>query len=121
MSKCDLSTLVRYTTGHAHLRRHNKLAGTSQPLPVLKPEQRIIIKDPSESDFRVDEEIRCRLCQSKDKEETPHHIITECPTLWRERWTRLGYYTYEGIQCITWNPFSLLGFINSLDLENKPN
>lgn len=31
MSKHDLGILVRYTTGHVHLRRHNKILGTLEP------------------------------------------------------------------------------------------
>ena len=63
-----MSRLVQYITGHAFLRRHNKIVehGTKDHLDV---------KD-------------CRLCGIE--EETPHHLITKCEVLAMHRYSLFG-------------------------------
>ena len=36
LNRHDLGILIRYTTGHAHLRRHNKIAGTTAPRALTR-------------------------------------------------------------------------------------
>ena len=63
-----MSRLVQYITGHAFLRRHNKIVehGTKD---------HIDLKD-------------CRLCGME--EETPHHLITKCEVLAMHRYSLFG-------------------------------
>ena len=65
----QIARLVQYLTGHAFLRRHDKIVehGT---------------KYHGDSD-------ECRLCCEYD-EETPHHIITECPSQAYRRYDHFG-------------------------------
>ena len=67
-SRTSMSRLVQYITGHAFLRRHNKIVehGT---------------KD--HSDLHD-----CRLCGKE--EETPHHLITKCEVLTMHRYSLFG-------------------------------
>ena len=71
MNGYDRGILIRYTTGHAHLRGHNKLTGSMLPRALTRPEPEYILKDPHDDpSVKDDEEIRCRLCNLKGKEET---------------------------------------------------
>ena len=67
-NRTSMSRLVQYITGHAFLRRHNKIVehGTKDH------------NDPKD----------CRLC-GKD-EETPHHLITKCEVLALHRFSLFG-------------------------------
>ena len=120
MSRTDLGYIIRYTTGHAHLRRHNKIAGTLQPRS-FGPEPFYDMKDPDDHDVSDDPEVRCRLCRLKGKEETPYHIVTECLAIWHSRWSNLGHYTFETCDHFDWDPTKLVGYLKEIDLENKPN
>ena len=111
-------------TGHAHLRRHNKIAGTMQPTAIPFPENQYNIQDPDELKYKHhpdDYAIRCRLCKIKGSQETPTHIFKECLGVWRERLQFFGNYCHDNEEYTSWNPSSLLGFFKTLDLENKPN
>ena len=121
MNRYDLGILMRYTTGHAHLRRHNKIAGTIQP-GTYGPENQYKMDNPEVgSPQETDASIRCRLCDMKGREETPYHIFTDCPAAWFSRWEYLGDYLFEGQNHYTWDPKKLVGFFKRYDLENKPN
>ena len=48
MSRADVGIMVRYLTGHAHLRRHNKIAKTQQPTFVEFPEMKYMLQDPDD-------------------------------------------------------------------------
>ena len=124
LNRHDLGILIRYTTGHAHLRRHNKIANTCLPTPIPYPENKHSLKDPEEfrySHLPDDFEVRCRKCQIKGSAETPTHLFKECLAVWRERREFLGQYSFEDQEHTVWNPKDLLGFFKILDLENKPN
>ena len=121
MTRTDLGYIIRYTTGHAHLRRHNKIAGTLQPRS-FGPEQQYTMPDPEETPGLTDDpEVRCRLCNMTGKEETPYHITAECLATWYSRWTHLGEYTFEHYEYIDWDPTKLVEYLKHIDLENKPN
>ena len=63
-----MSRLVQYLTGHAFLRRHNK-----------------IVEHGSKDHIDIKE---CRLCGME--EETPHHLITKCEVLAMHRFSLFG-------------------------------
>ena len=86
LTKHELGIIMRYTTGHAHLRRHNALAGTNQPMAIDRPRPQYTMQDPEHKGKAVAEAIQCRLCKCEDKEETPYHLARECLPLWRKRW-----------------------------------
>ena len=117
---------MRYTTGHAHLRRHNQIANTASPVPSPYPENQYKAVDPDENMFANNianlnnYQIRCRKCNIKGSEETPMHIFKDCLAVWRERLHYLGAYTFEKDEHTDWEPSSLLGFFKTLDLENNP-
>ena len=121
LNRHDLGILVRYTTGHAHLRRHNKIAGTAEQMALTRPEPRYNLHDPDESTMMDDEEIRCRLCKLHGREETPIHIFQDCLATWRERLQNFGTYTLEENDIPEWEPNRLLGFFKHFDLENRQN
>ena len=121
LNRYDLGILMRYTTGHAHLRRHNKIAGTIQP-PSFGPENKYQMENPEDScTTEKDAEIRCRLCNIKGREETPFHLFTECLAAWYSRWEIFGNYTFENEESVPWDPKQLVRFFKKFDLENKPN
>ena len=119
LNRHELGILIRYTTGHAHLRRHNKITGTSLPMSLTRPEPRYSLDDPEETNEADDEEIRCRLCKLKGKEETPIHIFRDCLAPWQTRWSHLGHYTFEKEEYVNWEPTQLVGYFRKLDLENQ--
>ena len=122
MNRHDLGIMVRYLTGHAHLRRHNKIAKTPQPVFFEFPEMSYKFKDPDDwYTDPFDRQITCRICKLKGREETPYHLVTECLGAWRARRTYLGCYSMEGENPIQWEPPGLLEFFKHFDLENKPN
>ena len=124
LNRHELGILIRYTTGHAHLRRHNKITGTMLPRALTRPEPNYTLEDPDEktsNEDEDDEDIRCRLCKLKGKQETPIHIITECLAVWERRRELFGSYTFEGDDNIGWEPASLIRFYKEINLENRPN
>ena len=122
MSRFDLGIMVRYLTGHVHLRRHNKIAKTQQPVYTDLPEMKYNLQDPDDSHSGpYDRQITCRLCKLKGKEETPYHLVTECRRAWYTRFSLLGCYSLENEDILPWDPSTLLQFFKHFDLENKPN
>ena len=122
MSRYDLGIMVRYLTGHAHLRRHNKIAKTPQPIFYEYPEMKYSLKDPDDNhEGDHDRQITCRLCKLAGKEETPFHLATECLAAWKTRMHYLGCYSLESEEVPEWKPDDLLKFFKHFDLENKPN
>ena len=71
MKRQRLGLLVRFLTGHAFLRRQNFIVNRG--------------RYPSDRDR---DQILCRLCE--EEEETPHHIITKCPAVAKNRLTTFG-------------------------------
>ena len=120
LTKYELGIIMRYTTGHAHLRRHDKIAGTMKPF-AFGPEQKYTLDDPEHVAEEDDPEIRCRLCNLKGKQETPYHLLKECLRIWRLRYEMFGIYTLENEEIIHWSPARLVDFYKKLDLENRPN
>ena len=122
MGRKNLGIMVRYLTGHAHLRRHNKIASTQQPIPYDQPQMLYNLHDPDDKHIgRYDREVMCRLCKLPGTEETPYHIATDCLGAWRTRFELLGCYNFESDGPFSWDPEDLLQFCNHFDLENKPN
>ena len=91
--RTTIGRLVQYISGHAFLRRHNR-----------------IIEYNSKENDGVKE---CRLCLEDD--ETPHHIITNCPALARERteafhtWRLPAYFNQ-------WSPHQMISFLDNIEL-----
>ena len=120
MSRADLGIIMRYTTGHAHLLRHNKITGTLGDRPIRFPLPQYKLNDPDDGHIgKEDIDIRCRLCDLRGSEETPFHILKDCLAVWRERRDYFGTYTFEGTEFIDWSPEALVGYFKKLDLENK--
>ena len=82
------SRVVRFITGHAFLRRHNTICDTYNPPSAL-----------------------CRLCEDGD-EETPEHLITFCPNLWRSRMQEFGNIVLNPFRP-EWTPSGLVGFLRN--------
>ena len=79
MKRKDLGIMVRYLTGHAHLRQHNKIAKTPQPQYVDQPQMQYILHDLDDNhQGDYDRKIICQLCKLSGKEETPFHLAREC-------------------------------------------
>ena len=122
MNRLDLGIMIRYLTGHAHLRRHNKIANTLQPRSVDLPQMRYNLHDPDDNHKgSFDRDVMCRLCQLNGREETPFHLATECLAAWKARYYYLGGYSFESEDTLRWDPSDLLQFFKHFDLENKPN
>ena len=121
LNRYDLGILIRYTTGHAHLRRHNKIANTIQP-KAFGPHMKYSMENPAEDPTIMDDpDTRCRLCDIKGNQETPMHMVRDCPATWNKRWECFGYYKFNEEEIIDWNPEKLIGFYKHFDLENKIN
>ena len=89
-----VSMLVRYTTGHAFLKRHNMIVekGTTQGLE--------------------NEDIYCSLCESPTEWETPHHVICSCPALMHRRISYFGKYFLDNDP--SWKMKVMLDFLNCM-------
>lgn len=121
LSKHELGIIMRYTTGHAHLRRHNDIAGTNQPRALDMPQPLYTMEDPESVGPMVKRNIQCRVCKLESKEETPFHLARDCLPLWRARWEAMGQYIFETDEEMTWDPKTLAGYFDKINLENKPN
>ena len=113
LSRNDMGILTRYPMGHVHLRRHDKTANAVPQYRLMDPNDRHI--------GSADDDIRHRLYQMRDTEETPFHLLGECLALWEARRELLGNYTFEGQEYICWDPSALVRFYKLFDLENEPN
>ena len=88
MNRGDLGVIMRYTTGHAHLLRHNKIAGTLDPPLVRYPLPQYSLVDPDDNHSGPEDiDIRCRLCDLKGKEERVEQERT-CTWSW-------GFYSMD--------------------------
>ena len=122
MGRKDLGLMVRYLTGHAHLRRHNKIANTMQPTYANFPRMKYSLVDPDDDEKEpLDWDVICRLCQIKSTEETPLHLMAECLAAWEPRLELFGCYSLANESPLQWSPKALLQFFKRFDLENKPN
>ena len=129
LNRNDMGILIRNVTGHAFLRRHNYIVNATieeaddeinenflshinntQSQPVLNPLD--------EADLSLQENARiCRKCRDPTSLETPYHLFTECPAVWKDRRDHLGTYDmYEAHP--TWKPQPFVDFFKSLNLEN---
>ena len=114
--------MVRYLTGHAHLRRHKDIANTQQPVFMDLPQMKYTLEDPDENhigDFK--RQITCRVCKLKGREETPFHLAAECLGAWEPRLNLLRRYSFETEDVLPWEPQALLQIFKLFVLENKPN
>ena len=91
LNRYELGLIVRYITGFAHLRKQN---------------------------YRIGEAIdfTCRYCGHE--EESPSHLITSCPALWKQRLDHLGNFILDKDNP-TWTVKGLTSFIKSINLECK--
>ena len=122
LSRSDLGLMIRYLTGHAHLRRHNKIANTPQEVFYDLPQMLYTLQDPDDNfEGDMDRAVICRLCKLPGREETPYHLATECLRIWNARRQLLGGYCFEADEVFQWKPLELLEFFKTFDLENKPN
>ena len=113
--------MVRYLTGHAHLRRHNKIANTPQPVFTDLPQMNYTLEDPDDRTESGDRQIICHLCKLAGHEETSFHLFRDCLRAWETRLNLLGSYSFEQVNTVMWDPVALLKFFKHFDLENKPN
>ena len=60
----------------------------------------------------------CRLCQLKGMEETPFHLVLNCPYTWRGRADLFGEYDPSPETFANWDPADLAQFFARYDLEN---
>ena len=96
-SRNEIARLVQYITGHAFLRRQN----------------RIVEYNSKDNDGIKD----CRVCNTKD-EETPHHIITSCPVM---AWRRNDYFhTPDRLPTYFthWRVDQMVGFLDTQELRD---
>ena len=102
LNKSKVGNIVRFTTGHGYLRRHNT---------VIKKKKRRLQAD-------RDPDSECRLCRS-GKEETPIHLLLECPSLMWSRHTLFATSRLVAWQLDTPPPFSeaVISFINSKQIQ----
>ena len=108
--------------GHAHLRRHNKIANTVQDQYADLLQMKYKLEDPNDNyNGTFDREATCRLCQLPGKEETPYHMAKEFLRAWDTRRHLLVGYNFENIEILRWDPLQSLKFFKHFDLENKPN
>ena len=89
LNRGDLSQMVRFLTGHNHMRRHNHVIDNSV--------------DPT-----------CRLCE--DDKEDSEHIITECEALWQIRNEAFGHSFLDTPPA--WTPSELLQFLRHPKVKN---
>ena len=86
--------LARFITGHAFLRRQNAIVNTGLNPPPG--------------------DISCRMCEDIVMSETPHHLITECDSLWQWRLDTLGSLFLDDYP--QWDPHSLAKFLSHKDI-----
>ena len=92
---------VRFITGHAFLKRHNKIVERGTKIG------------------EENEDIYCRLCQSDTDWETPHHLICKCVALMHRRKSIFGDFFLPDDP--DWNMKSMMEFFNCsiiADLED---
>ena len=97
----NLSMLVRFVTGHAFLKRHNKIVERGTKIG------------------EENEDIYCRLCSSNTEWETPHHLICKCEALMHRRKEIFGDFFLPDDP--KWDIKNLMDFLNCstiTDLED---
>ena len=120
LNRYDLGILIRYVTGHAHLRHHNTKLGIVNPEIEAYDYRKYATRDPDDDHSGLFNTQRmCRLCQLKGRSETPRHILLECNTAWRERRFFFGNHELDLEDIHNWKPKQLVGFFKSLDVENR--
>ena len=138
LTKADMGILVRNVTGHAHMDRHRKILGdialfsdsisesfirhingeeeTKQPTESAEPENSLYtLVDPNEARFFG----TCKLCRIKGSEETPYHLVMECPYTWRGRVDLLRDYDPNSVSLQKWEPSQLVAFFKRYNLEDN--
>ena len=134
LNKASFSVLVRNVTGHAHLDRHRKVMGdyggsdeiTTDFLNHINGVERQTSCPPSqvhECLDTVDTNLAinygtCRLCEQRSAEETPIHLVLQCPYTWMGRAELFGEYDPSPDTFTNWDPAGLAHFFARYDLEN---
>ena len=123
LTRYELGTLIRYVTGHVHLRKQNFNTGDLITTRAPFPEMQYDLTHPEEIEESANGwKYRCRLCQLKGTEETPLHLYRDCYAVWRERLQSFNQAIFTDERCMAeWEPKVLVTFFNRLDLENKEN
>ena len=137
LTKADLGTLVRNVTGHAHMDRHRRILGdiaimsdsisedflnhinwTEREAPVYQLVQNNgIYEEVNKNEARFFGS--CKLCKIKGSEETPYHLVMECPYTWKGRADLLGSYTPNRYDLLQWEPDRLVTFFKRYNLEES--
>ena len=137
LTKADMGILVRNITGHAHMDRHRRVMGDialfsdsineeflnhingNEPSPRLPDSNREEVKiydevDPNEARFFG----TCKLCKINGNEETPYHLVMECPYTWRGRADLLEDHNPNSFSLSKWEPDKLVAFFKRYNLED---
>ena len=61
---------------------------------------------------------KCKFCHLETSEETPYHILMECPYTWRGRGETLGSYEPGKNELHCWEPDTLAKFFSKYNLED---
>ena len=134
LNKASLSILVRNVTGHAHLDRHRKVMGDYGRTDEITPDfldhingvdrtQPTLIRQSGGPLDTVDTNLAtnygtCRLCEQRGTEETPIHLVLQCPYTWIGRAELFGEYDPSPETFANWDPAGLSHFFARYNLEN---
>ena len=125
LSKTDLGILIRNVTGHAHLARHNAIANTEDKPDQQSEDANMSLEDNAgEILDTVDinkskHSAICRLCQLRGMEETPLHLVLECPATWKERAELFMKHEVNNVDLLSWKPDRLVRFFAHYNLEQE--
>ena len=135
LNKAQLSILVRNITGHAHLDRHRKIMGdyggrddinqdflnhingVDPPSTHTPTNQGNDLLDIVDTNLAVNYGT-CRLCELRDTEETPIHLVLQCPYTWMGRAELFGEYEPSESTFANWDPAGMAQFFARYNLEN---
>ena len=60
----------------------------------------------------------CKLCEISDNEETPYHLLMECPYTWRGRAEALKVHDPTHMDLYGWEPARLVQFFTRYNVED---
>ena len=59
----------------------------------------------------------CKLCKLRGREETPYHVLMECPYTWRGRAEVFGEHDPSPTTFAEWEPARIVSFFTRYNLE----
>ena len=134
LTKSQLSVLVRHITGHAHMDKHRKTIGDYGNITTIDEDFLRHISEinqpmqpstyqacPTLNTVDTSKAIHygtCRLCEIAGSEETPYHILMECPYTWRGRAEALKVYDASVHDLKEWEPASIVKFFTRYNVED---